>query len=220
MTQNTGASRWDLLLKDAFAIIDDVNHDHFLLSAWTFGGGTAMMLQIAHRESHDVDLFVDDPQLLPYLYASAANMAFETGQVSYEGDGAGHLKIAFADVGEIDFIVAGHITDDFARPRQILGRTVQLETVAEIVAKKIRFRGSSIQPRDIFDIAAASATGHRDEIAAALDEISDYRDQAAVRLDKLNPDYVETSIAQLLLKSGFEEIARDALAITYGVLNP
>lgn len=30
---------------------------------WSFGGGTAMMIQIGHRESHDIDIFLDDPQL-------------------------------------------------------------------------------------------------------------------------------------------------------------
>ena len=27
---------------------------------WSFGGGKAMMIQINHRESHDVDIFLDD----------------------------------------------------------------------------------------------------------------------------------------------------------------
>ncbi|MER8974019.1 MULTISPECIES: nucleotidyl transferase AbiEii/AbiGii toxin family protein [unclassified Mesorhizobium] len=34
---------------------------------WSFGGGTAMMIQINHRESHDVDIFLDDPQLLGFI---------------------------------------------------------------------------------------------------------------------------------------------------------
>lgn len=220
MSQNAKASQWDVLLKDAFSIIDHVNRDHELLTSWTFGGGTAMMLQIDHRESHDVDLFVDDPQILPYLSASVTEMAFETGEANYQGDGTGHLKIAFSDVGEIDFIVAGHISESYAQSSEILGRTVQLETVAEIVAKKVRFRGASIQPRDIFDIAAASVTGHSDEISAVLEEISDYRDGAAARLDKLNTDYVQVTISQLVLKPGFEQIAKDAIKIARGILNP
>ena len=31
---------------------------------WSFGGGTAMMIQIGHRESHDVDICIDDGQIL------------------------------------------------------------------------------------------------------------------------------------------------------------
>lgn len=44
-----------------------------------------MMLQISHRESHDIDLFLDDPQLLPYLTASVGELAFEIGTPSYNG---------------------------------------------------------------------------------------------------------------------------------------
>ncbi len=28
---------------------------------WSFGGGTAMMIQIGDRESHDIGIFLDDP---------------------------------------------------------------------------------------------------------------------------------------------------------------
>ncbi|QND61948.1 nucleotidyl transferase AbiEii/AbiGii toxin family protein (plasmid) [Mesorhizobium sp. AR07] len=33
----------------------------------SFGGGMAMMIQIGHRESHDIDIFLDDPQLLGFI---------------------------------------------------------------------------------------------------------------------------------------------------------
>lgn len=72
-------SCWEDLLKEAYSIIDAVNRDGDILGCWTFGGGTAMMLQIDHRESHDVDLFLDDPQLLPYVEATVAEMQFEIG---------------------------------------------------------------------------------------------------------------------------------------------
>ena len=85
MSQNTRPSQWEDLLRQAYKIIDHVNRDHDLLTSWTFGGGTAMMLQISHRESHDIDLFLDDPQLLPYLTASVGELAFEIGTPSYNG---------------------------------------------------------------------------------------------------------------------------------------
>jgi len=34
---------------------------------WTFGGGTVLMLRLAHRQSKDIDLFVPDPQYLGYV---------------------------------------------------------------------------------------------------------------------------------------------------------
>lgn len=52
-----------------------------------------MMIQVDHRESHDVDLFLNDPQLLPYLEAIVAELQFLRGEAIYDGDGTGHLKI-------------------------------------------------------------------------------------------------------------------------------
>jgi len=154
VTQSPKGSQWEALLCEAYRIIDHVNREHEILTSWTFGGGTAMMLQIEHRESHDIDLFIDDPQLLSYVTA-VSDLAFDIGDPVYDGDGTGHLKVAFDGIGEIDFIVAGHVTDNYAQRRKIKGREIALETISEIVAKKIRFRGANIQPRDVFDIAAA-----------------------------------------------------------------
>lgn len=218
MSQNTRPSQWEALLKEAFRIIDHVNRDHELLSSWTFGGGTAMMLQIDHRESHDVDLFLDDPQLLPYVTAAVGEMSFETGQPSYNGDGTGHLKIAFEGVGEIDFIVTGHILEPYAESRKILDRNVELETVPEIIAKKVRFRGASLQPRDVFDIAAASEAGYEDEILQALAQIPEHRGYAADRLDALKQAYAVSTIKQLMLKPEFEATADRAIDIAKRLL--
>ncbi|MEI2298779.1 nucleotidyl transferase AbiEii/AbiGii toxin family protein [Ensifer sp. MJa1] len=59
------ASKWADLFDQACRIIDQANSSLTLIDTWTFGGGTALMLQIDHRESFDVDIFLDDPQLLP-----------------------------------------------------------------------------------------------------------------------------------------------------------
>jgi len=52
-------TRWDKLFDIAISIIDQSNRETQVVDRWTFGGGTALMLQIGHRESHDIDLFVD-----------------------------------------------------------------------------------------------------------------------------------------------------------------
>lgn len=218
MIQNQRQSRWNELLLEAYSIIDYVNHENHILEDWTFGGGTAMMLQINHRESHDVDLFIDDPQLLPYLNAAVADMSFNLGEPSYNGDGSGHLKVAFAEVGEIDFIVTGHILDNPSVSKKILGRQVNLETIPEIIAKKVRFRGSHIQPRDVFDIAAACEAGFQEAISEAVAEIEEYKIAAADCLRKLNPDYVDNTISQLMIKSDFEQIVPNARVIATEVL--
>jgi len=212
------SSRWEDLLGEAFTIIDTVNRDGDILGGWTFGGGTALMLQIDHRESHDIDLFLDDPQFLPFVEAAVAEMSFQIGVPTYNGDGCGHLRIAFPEIGEIDFIVTGHVTAEYAQERPIAGRDVLLETISEIIAKKVRFRGMRIQPRDVFDIATACEAGHRSEIEAVLAENPEAATAASERLSELSSDYVETVIGQLMIRPAFEGLAPRALPIVRQLL--
>jgi hypothetical protein len=58
-------SDWAQLFRIACAMIRQVNAEQQIIDRWTFGGGTAMMLQIDHRVSHDIVL--PDPQILPFL---------------------------------------------------------------------------------------------------------------------------------------------------------
>ena len=61
----------------ACALIRQVNAKQKLIDRWTFGGGIAMMLQIDHRESRDVDIFLNDPQLLSLLDPQKHDFQFE-----------------------------------------------------------------------------------------------------------------------------------------------
>ncbi|MEL7282766.1 MAG: nucleotidyl transferase AbiEii/AbiGii toxin family protein [Pseudomonadota bacterium] len=195
-----------------------MNREFEIIESWSFGGGTAMMIQIDHRESHDIDLFLDDPQFLPYVEATVSERQFALGEATYNGDGTGHLKIAFEGIGEIDFIVTGHVTEAPTSIRTIEGRAVALETVPEIIAKKVRYRGSRIQPRDIFDIAAAAATNDTADVIAALALIPDYVHETISRIDVLSRDYVSSSIAQLALRAQNQHLVESAYNDALGLL--
>jgi hypothetical protein len=117
-----------------------VNVTESFIDNWTFGGGTAMMLQIGHRESHDVDIFLPDPQLLSYLDPRTHDFIFEIEPTDCTGDGARSLKLVFEDIGEIDFIVAGALTSNPTTSTTVAGEVVQLETIPEIITKKIYYR--------------------------------------------------------------------------------
>jgi hypothetical protein len=58
-------------------MIRQVNSEQSIIDRWTFGGGSAMMVQIGHRESHDVDIFLPDAQLLPFLDPQKRDFDFE-----------------------------------------------------------------------------------------------------------------------------------------------
>jgi hypothetical protein len=209
---------WARLFKIACALIRQVNSEQSVIDHWTFGGGTAMMLRIGHRESHDVDIFLPDPQLLSFLDPQKRDFQFEIQPADYQGDGSSFQKIAFKGVGEIDFIVGHAMTASPTTQAVVEGEATLLETVPEIITKKIYYRGSSIKPRDIFDIAAAG----EQHAASVIEALRSYRDEVEVTLetiDKLNPDFVNSAIAQLSIKDKFRPIAKTALQQTKQLLH-
>ena len=206
-------ARWKELFGEALNIVDAVNRNGDILGGWTLGGGTAIMLRIDHRDSRDVDLFLDDPQLLPYVRAEAADMRFGIGEPTCGGDGSVNLKLNFDGIGEIDFIISGHVTDAYAEKREILGREILVETIPEVVAKKIVFRAPRIQPRDVFDIAAACESGYRGEIEAVL---ADYPEEAAAmqrRLSAIPLDKSRQVMDRLVVRPKFKYLASCAMRI-------
>jgi hypothetical protein len=194
----------------AYSLIRQVNSEQKLIDHWTFGGGTALMLQIDHRESRDVDIFLRDPQLLALLDPQKRDFQFEIPPSDCTGDGARFLKLAFEGIGEIDFIVANAMTASPTKQDTIEGETVLLDAIPEIITKKIHYRGSRIKPRDIFDIAAAG----EQHAAAIVKELKPRRDQVALALatiERLKPDFVYGAIAQLPIKDRYAAIAKTSL---------
>jgi len=57
-----------------------------------------MMIQIGQRESHDIDIFLDDPQLLGFIDPSRSALHFDMMPADYLGDGLRFLKFAFEQV--------------------------------------------------------------------------------------------------------------------------
>ena len=168
-----------------------------------------MMLQISHRESHDIDIFLSDAQQLGFLSPDKRDFQFEILPSEYNGDGASYLKLAFESIGEIDFIVGHAMTATPTVRRKIEGRSVLLETVPEIIAKKIYYRGASIKPRDIFDIAAG-AEQHEGEIVTALGDYKAAVTKTLQTMSKLNPTFVAASIASLAIKEEYSKVASTA----------
>jgi hypothetical protein len=181
-----------------------------VVDGWTFGGGTAMMLQIDHRESRDVDIFLSDPQQLPFLDPQKRDFQFEIQPDGFGGDGARSLRLVFDNIGEIDFIVAPTLTSSPTTQADIEGEAVLLETIPEIITKKIYYRAASIKPRDIFDVAAASKQ-HKDSLIKELRSYRDQVTQALSTIDRLNADFVNGAIAELAIKDSYKEIAKAAI---------
>jgi hypothetical protein len=204
------AAQWNKLFLLACDLIDQVNCEHNIIDEWTFGGGTALMLQIGHRESDDIDIFLNDHQLLPYLDPARQNFQFSIAPSGYSGDGTGFQKIVFDGVGEIDFIVCPHVMEQPARSAVFEGRKIMLETIPEIIAKKIFYRGSLIAPRDIFDIAAAGTT-HRREVVAALADHGKRVEAVLAQISRSDAQFITDVIAELQIRPAFRHLTGSAV---------
>lgn len=210
--------RWPDLFEQAIAIIDQANALGIGMDDWTFGGGTALMLQIGHRDSHDVDLFISDAQYLPFLNPEIQGFDLGLPPNSYETDGTKALKIVFDGIGEIDFICCASVTIHPYARANVLGRHIRRELPAEIIAKKIMFRGSRLQPRDMFDIAASSIALGEDALVAALLPFAEQSISALNVARNMNPDLARTVMSKLMARPGFEALHLTAQSITCRVL--
>jgi len=76
-------SQWESLFDQSVSIINQANSSFTLLDSWSFGGGTALMLQISHRESFDIDIFIQDPQVLPYLNPATQGYTLQVNPDEY-----------------------------------------------------------------------------------------------------------------------------------------
>ena len=141
---------WETLFRRAIELIDSVIHAGISLQNWSVGGGTMLMRRHHHRFSKDIDIFVPDPQYLGHLTPRLNDKA-EALTTNYV-EQANSLKLIFPE-GEIDFIASAPLTDKPFVNEELFGRQVQVETSAEIVAKKVWHRGIEFTARDIFDLA-------------------------------------------------------------------
>ena len=110
------------------------------------GAGTRLMLKLNHRISHDIDLFILNPQWIGFLSPRLNDKVRELVH-GYEED-ATFLKLKYPE-GEIDFIVRMSLTG--LPPETSEKSLFLLEPVEEVLAKKLFYRGASLTPRDLFD---------------------------------------------------------------------
>ncbi|WP_244597105.1 nucleotidyl transferase AbiEii/AbiGii toxin family protein [Ochrobactrum soli] len=199
-------SQWADLFDQAHRIINQANSRFSVLDRWSFGGGTALMLQIDHRESFDVDIFIDDPQVLPYLNPQTQGLTLDINPSAYSFDGTHALKIVFENIGEIDFIVAANLTKEPLKQTVIREQKVDLETPVEIIAKKIYYRGTSMQPRDMFDIACVRQNANDSDLIETLRPLKDACFRALTVAQKMDPRFAEAVMSKLLYRPDYSNI--------------
>lgn len=141
---------WEQLFTKSLGLIDDIETHGTRRLFWTFGGGTVLMRRHQHRFSKDIDIFVPDPQALKYVTPRLSDRAESLTTHYTEADN--YVKL-FLSEGEIDFVASPNLTESPFVIEEIFGRSVRVETSAEIIAKKFFHRGDQLQARDMFDFA-------------------------------------------------------------------
>ncbi len=152
------------LFADALRLIHNIEESGGSNPTWSFGGGTVLMLRHGHRRSKDIDIFMPDPQYLGYVNPRLSTIA-ESITSDYV-ESADSIKLILP-IGEIDFIASPNLTPEPFETWDIEGEDVRVETAAEIVAKKMWYRGGRVTARDLFDLAMiAEEAPEQIEVAA------------------------------------------------------
>ncbi len=140
----------ELFFKDAFAktLPKDIIK---------FGGGTALSIYyFQHRLSFDIDLFLVDQQYLSYF--SPKHWIEDTSNFngSQYIDIHNHIGVVSANNIKVDILVDSSsdsiLIDD---TKTVFSFDIRVESIEDILAKKIVFRKKDNKARDIFDIAVA-----------------------------------------------------------------
>ena len=178
------ATAWRALLELALPALDEIGPN----VKWTLGGGTALALKIHHRISYDIDIFLEDAG---QLQALSPNRNKASRAITNRWREPGHYLKLECEEGAIDFIVAARLIDHIPWLYKFKTREIPVEEPAEILAKKLRYRGSQIIPRDIFDILAVH---HFDPeiVKTALAATPDGARHAADRIRRIEKRYRET----------------------------
>jgi len=137
---------WKILLNRAVSMIGQVETQMGAPMSPVFGGGTRLMIELGHRISHDIDLFVDNPMWVSALSPRVNDWNDES--LGYD-ESSNFVKVRFPE-GEIDFIVAPSLLE---RPPAPLSKDlgVRVEWLGEIIAKKLFYRAEQLAARDLFD---------------------------------------------------------------------
>jgi nucleotidyltransferase AbiEii toxin of type IV toxin-antitoxin system len=197
---NISPESWKSTLRSAIAILRDLDDKGFGQPDFTMGGGTVLMFRFAHRMSHDIDLFITDVQWLTLI--SPRLNDFSASYVLDYVEQANSVKLVTPH-GDIDIIAAAPTIPDLqGESLEFDGETIALDHTAEILGKKLLYRASTFQARDVFDMAAAIAMDPTSAATAARMAASKapILDRRLRELGRLSAEELERGI--LLLERG------------------
>lgn len=144
--QHVRSGPWKTLEQRAHLIVGTAERAAGSRMNPVLGGGTRIMLSLSHRISDDIDLFITNPAWIGYLTPRLNDDVAD--MVSGYEEASASLKLRFPE-GEIDFVVATGLLNLPSETSPHSG--FELEPIAEVMAKKLFFRGWALTARDLFD---------------------------------------------------------------------
>lgn len=168
------------------------------------------MLHYNHRMSKDIDLFFYDPQLLGYV-SPRINDALE-GILGDYNEQAFCTRLVFEE-GKIDFILAKQLTCHEAEEFLLdSGQVIYREKPAEIIAKKVYYRGEQLKPRDVFDMAVV-IEHDLEALRQCKDIFKDHREALLMNLERMERNsYLKSVLMELDIRPHAYSI-RDSCAV-------
>lgn len=174
--------RTELLLEKAIKILEYANIDN---SQWSMGGGTILMLNYHHRLSKDVDIFVSNTQYFNGLSPKLNDVAEDA---DFYQEGERFISLSYPE-GKIDFVKAFQVSDYLPTLKHVFNQNIFVDDDIEIVTKKVFFRGVSLHPRDLYDLATVYLGPRRSELVNALINIPEQLQEFHDALQRVGPGF-------------------------------
>lgn len=174
--------RTELLLEKAIKILEYANIDN---SQWSMGGGTILMLNYHHRLSKDVDIFVSNTQYFNGLSPKLNDVAEDA---DFYQEGERFISLSYPE-GKIDFVKAFQLSDYLPTLKHVFNQNIFVDDDIEIVTKKVFFRGASLHPRDLYDLATVYLGPRRSELVKALINIPEQLQEFHDALQRVGPGF-------------------------------
>lgn len=172
----------ELLLEKAIKILEYANIDN---SQWSMGGGTILMLNYHHRLSKDVDIFVSNTQYFNGLSPKLNDVAEDA---DFYQEGERFISLSYPE-GKIDFVKAFQVSDYLPTLKHVFNQNIFVDDDIEIVTKKVFFRGASLHPRDLYDLATVYLGPRRSELVNALINIPEQLQEFHDALQRVGPGF-------------------------------
>lgn len=151
-------SQWQKLMEMTLQAFDSVTDEKQPPPVWTLGGETSLAIDLEHRLSYNINVSVDSAsvvkRMVPVINPVTAAICWDSdrGRAIYQYTGHA-LKMVLDRIGEIEFRTFPSLVDNSMEKFIFNGRVIERERPCEVIAKKIYYGGTTLQSRDVCDLA-------------------------------------------------------------------